>query len=156
MSSFQGVPSRPGSSERLQRTLPALPRLILQPWRARKQSTCKSVAVLDSNRGVRSQRPSPRGGLVGKIGHHFANDVVHEMKSPRRLRFSVSAAIVLCEATLRLRFLATVVPLFLMMATYSWSGDAPVKGTMKKQVFGKTSDGRQVDLYTLTNQGGMQ
>jgi aldose 1-epimerase len=52
--------------------------------------------------------------------------------------------------------LATVVPLFLMMATYSWSGDAPVKGTMKKQVFGKTSDGRQVDLYTLTNQGGMQ
>jgi aldose 1-epimerase len=56
----------------------------------------------------------------------------------------------------RLRFLAIVLPLFLMMTTYSWSGDAPLGGAIKKQLFGKTSDGRQVDLYTLTNQGGMQ
>jgi len=27
---------------------------------------------------------------------------------------------------------------------------------MKKQSFGKTSDGRPVDLYTLTNQKGME
>jgi aldose 1-epimerase len=42
------------------------------------------------------------------------------------------------------------------MMTWNWDATAQVKSTMKKQLFGKTSDGRDVDLYTLANQKGME
>ncbi|PYX48346.1 MAG: galactose-1-epimerase [Acidobacteria bacterium] len=43
-----------------------------------------------------------------------------------------------------------------MITIGSWPAKAEAKSTMKKQSFGKTSDGRPVDLYTLTNQKGME
>ena len=38
----------------------------------------------------------------------------------------------------------------------SWCVAAEVKSTMKREPFGKLSDGREVDLYTLTNKKGME
>jgi aldose 1-epimerase len=55
----------------------------------------------------------------------------------------------------RLRFLANALLLGLMM----WATRDPaaeVGQAMKKELFGKTSDGREVDLYTLTNGKGME
>src|ERR1700757_1108653 len=43
-----------------------------------------------------------------------------------------------------------------MITIGSWPAKEEAKSTMKKQSFGKTSDGRPVDLYTLTNQKGME
>ena len=42
------------------------------------------------------------------------------------------------------------------MTTLNWPATAEVKSTMKKQPFGRTSDGRDVDLYTLANKKGME
>jgi len=42
------------------------------------------------------------------------------------------------------------------MMTWRRLAPAEAKSTMKKQSFGKTSDGREVDLYTLTNKKGME
>jgi len=52
---------------------------------------------------------------------------------------------------------AIVTALFVacMMVTCSL-GSAEAKKTMKKQPFGKTEDGQQVELYTLTNKSGME
>src|SRR5438552_752308 len=43
-----------------------------------------------------------------------------------------------------------------MITIGSWPAKAEAKSTMKKQSFGKTSDGRPVDLYTLSNKKGME
>lgn len=43
-----------------------------------------------------------------------------------------------------------------MTATLSLLASAQAKSHMQKQLFGKTQDGQSVDLYTLTNQAGMQ
>ncbi len=42
-----------------------------------------------------------------------------------------------------------------MLALHCYA-NAQAKSTMKKQPFGKTSDGREVDLYTLSNTSGME
>jgi len=42
------------------------------------------------------------------------------------------------------------------MMTWHVPATAEAKSTMKKQPFGKTSDGQEVDLYTLTNKKGME
>jgi aldose 1-epimerase len=42
------------------------------------------------------------------------------------------------------------------MTTLIASGAAPKSGSTKKSTFGKTPDGEQVDLYTLTNKNGME
>jgi aldose 1-epimerase len=42
------------------------------------------------------------------------------------------------------------------MMTWHLPATAEAKSTMKKQPFGKTSDGRDVELYTLTNKKGME
>jgi aldose 1-epimerase len=46
----------------------------------------------------------------------------------------------------------------LLLGTSVWTcrATAEAKPTMRKQPFGKTNDGRAVDLYTLTNQKGME
>ena len=54
------------------------------------------------------------------------------------------------------RTLLTPLLLLAAMMTWSWLADAEAKSTMKKQPFGKTSDGREVNLFTLTNQNGME
>ena len=55
---------------------------------------------------------------------------------------------------MKLRFLLLTILLACTLATrWVWS---EVKSTMKKQPFGKLSDGREVDLYTLTNKHGME
>jgi aldose 1-epimerase len=56
----------------------------------------------------------------------------------------------------KLRLLITAFLLAGMITIGSWPAKAEAKSTMKKQSFGKTSDGRPVDLYTLTNQKGME
>jgi len=56
----------------------------------------------------------------------------------------------------KLRLLITAFLLVDMITIGSWPAKAEAKSTMKKQSFGKTSDGRPVDLYTLTNQKGME
>ena len=43
-----------------------------------------------------------------------------------------------------------------IMMTWHLPATAEAKSTMKKQPFGKTSDGRDVELYTLTNKKGME
>lgn len=55
---------------------------------------------------------------------------------------------------MNLRSLLLVILLACTFAT--WSVAAEVKSTMKKQPFGKLSDGREVDLYTLRNKKGME
>lgn len=62
----------------------------------------------------------------------------------------------LWEETVKLRLLVTAFLLAGMITIGSWPAKAEAKSTMKKQSFGKTSDGRPVDLYTLTNQKGME
>ena len=57
---------------------------------------------------------------------------------------------------MKLRLLITAFLLAGMITIGSWPAKAEAKSTMKKQSFGKTSDGRPVDLYTLTNQKGME
>ena len=57
---------------------------------------------------------------------------------------------------MKLRLLITAFLLVDMITIGSWPAKAEAKSTMKKQSFGKTSDGRPVDLYTLTNQKGME
>jgi aldose 1-epimerase len=57
--------------------------------------------------------------------------------------------------SVKLRFLLTVLLLVGTMISNS-SVAAEVKPTMKKQPFGKLSDGREADLYTLTNKKGME
>ena len=54
--------------------------------------------------------------------------------------------------------LGTMTTLWLvLLATLVVSGQkAGAKTKMQKQVFGKTDDGEQVDLYTLTNRAGME
>jgi aldose 1-epimerase len=55
---------------------------------------------------------------------------------------------------MKLRFFLLAILLACTLATrWVWS---EVKSTMKKQPFGKLSDGREVDLYTLTNKHGME
>jgi aldose 1-epimerase len=54
------------------------------------------------------------------------------------------------------RLLVTAFLLAGMITMGSWPANAEAKSTMKKQSFGKTSDGRPADLYTLTNQKGME
>jgi aldose 1-epimerase len=56
----------------------------------------------------------------------------------------------------KLRLLITAFLLAGMITIGSRPAKAEAKSTMKKQSFGKTSDGRPVDLYTLTNQKGME
>ena len=53
---------------------------------------------------------------------------------------------------LRLVLLTTLV----LCTLTTWCGAAEVKSTMKRQPFGKLSDGREADLYTLTNKKGME
>lgn len=57
---------------------------------------------------------------------------------------------------MKLRLLVTALLLAGMITIGSWPAKAEARSTMKKQSFGKTSDGRPVDLYTLTNQKGME
>ena len=54
------------------------------------------------------------------------------------------------------RTLLTASLLVALMMAWSWRADADAKSNMKKQPFGKTSDDRAVDLYTLTNKNGME
>ncbi len=46
--------------------------------------------------------------------------------------------------------------LLTFIATLNLSGSAEAKSTMTKQPFGKTDEGKPVDLYTLTNKSGME
>ena len=57
---------------------------------------------------------------------------------------------------MKLRLLVTALLLAGMITIGSGPANPEAKSTMKKQSFGKTSDGRPVDLYTLTNQKGME
>ena len=57
---------------------------------------------------------------------------------------------------MKLRLLITAFLLAGMITIGSWPAKGEAKSTMKKQSFGKTSDGQPVDLYTLTNQKGME
>src|SRR6202451_304082 len=55
------------------------------------------------------------------------------------------------------RYETIVVMLVCSIATIFVSGlQAEAKSKMQKQSFGKTEDGQQVDLYTLTNKNGME
>src|SRR5215831_7578726 len=51
-----------------------------------------------------------------------------------------------------------VIALLFLKTFGAWThqATAETKPTMQKQSFGKTNDGRPVDLYTLTNQNGME
>lgn len=60
------------------------------------------------------------------------------------------------EETLKLRVFVIALLLVGIMVTWHLPATAEAKPTMKKQPFGKTSDGREVDLYTLTNKKGME
>jgi aldose 1-epimerase len=53
------------------------------------------------------------------------------------------------------RVIVTALLVTCMLATCSL-GSAEAKKTMKREPFGKTEDGQQVDLYTLTNKSGME
>lgn len=59
------------------------------------------------------------------------------------------------EEIVRIRGIAATL-LFWIAASSTSSTAAETKATMKKQPFGKTEDGRSVDLYTLTNKSGME
>ena len=53
--------------------------------------------------------------------------------------------------------LGTLIMIFVLGASMlSSAGDAKTKSGLVKQSFGKTDDGKQADLYTLTNKNGMQ
>ncbi len=62
----------------------------------------------------------------------------------------------LWEETLKLRVFVIALLLVGIMMAWHLPATAEAKSTMKKQPFGKTSDGRDVDLYTLTNKKGME
>ncbi len=51
---------------------------------------------------------------------------------------------------------AIVAILLVSLLTVNGWGAQGKKSTMQKQAFGKTDDGQQMDLYTLTNKNGMQ
>jgi len=55
-----------------------------------------------------------------------------------------------------LKSLFNLVLMLVLIASMSFDATAEAKSTMKKQAFGKTSDGRETDLYTLTNKKGME
>src|SRR2546430_3354448 len=55
--------------------------------------------------------------------------------------------------TLRCRFL---ILLLLTIVTFELSFDAKGQARVKKESFGKTSDGQGVDIYTLTNSHGVE
>jgi len=57
---------------------------------------------------------------------------------------------------LKLRAFVIALLLVGIMMTWHVPATAEAKSTMKKQPFGKTSDGQEVDLYTLTNKKGME
>jgi aldose 1-epimerase len=57
---------------------------------------------------------------------------------------------------LKLCALVTAILLVGMLVVWHPPVTAEAKSGMKKQSFGKTSDGREVDLYTLTNKKGME
>ena len=57
---------------------------------------------------------------------------------------------------MRLRFIANALLIFWMIGICANIGRAEAKSSMKKTPFGKTEDGRAVDLYTLTNKKGME
>jgi aldose 1-epimerase len=50
----------------------------------------------------------------------------------------------------------TLILLISLAVTNSWSKTQGSKTTMQKRDFGKTEDGQQIDLYTLTNKNGME
>jgi len=55
---------------------------------------------------------------------------------------------------MKLRFVLLTTLVACTLAT--WCVAAEVKSTMKRQPFGQLRDGREVDLYTLTNKNGME
>ena len=57
---------------------------------------------------------------------------------------------------MKLRLFVIALLLVGIMVTLHLPATPEAKSTMKKQPFGKTSDGREVDLYTLTNKKGME
>lgn len=57
---------------------------------------------------------------------------------------------------MRIRSIANALLIFSIMSMCSNIGTAEAKSSMKKEPFGKTEDGRAVDLYTLTNKKGME
>lgn len=57
---------------------------------------------------------------------------------------------------MRSRFLISALLLSCMTATWGSRTSAEAKSTIKKEPFGKTGDGRTVDLYTLKNKSGME
>jgi aldose 1-epimerase len=59
------------------------------------------------------------------------------------------------EEIVRIRGIVAML-LFWIAASSTSSTAAQTKAAMKKQPFGKTEDGRSVDLYTLTNKSGME
>ncbi len=77
---------------------------------------------------------------------------------PSEPDFGVVITELLWEETLKLRVLVTALFLVVIMIMMMWHvpATAEAKSTMKKQPFGKTSDGREADLYTLTNKKGME
>lgn len=62
----------------------------------------------------------------------------------------------LSEGIVNERILATVLLLLGTSAVWTCHVTAEAKPTMQKQRFGKTNDGRAVDLYTLSNKKGME
>jgi aldose 1-epimerase len=62
----------------------------------------------------------------------------------------------LWEENLKPRVFVIALLLVGIMMTWHLPATAEAKSTMKKQPFGKTSDGRDVELYTLTNKKGME
>jgi aldose 1-epimerase len=60
------------------------------------------------------------------------------------------------EETLKHRVLLIALLMLGSVVALHCYGYAEAKSAMKKQPFGKTSDGREVDLYTLSNKGGME
>ena len=75
---------------------------------------------------------------------------------PSEPNFGVVITELLWEETLKLRVLVTALFLVVIMMRWHVPATAEAKSTMKKQPFGKTSDGREADLYTLTNKKGME
>ena len=57
---------------------------------------------------------------------------------------------------MRLRSIANALLLFWIIGTFSNIGVAEAKPSMNKEPFGKTEDGRAVDIYTLTSKKGME
>jgi aldose 1-epimerase len=54
------------------------------------------------------------------------------------------------------KFRITITAMLLLAAAAISSPRAEAKSNMQKQAFGKTADGVDVDLYTLTNHNGME